>query len=462
VPQAKTLPRLASGPVGRHLWQLSAPMAIGLVSLNSYSIADTYFVGQLGTLPLAAMGFTFPVSSALVAIGLGVGIGASSLLARLLGNGDRASVQRITTHAMMLGAVLGLIVMVAGLASIGPVFTLLGADAQTLPLIREYMEVYYFGGFLLVLPLIGNFAMRAVGEARAPAVILTTSAVINIVLDPILIFGWLGVPALGLRGAAIATVIANGVTVVASVYILYRREQMIRVRYVGFTSLLDSWRRLLHVGVPAIASNLLSPLTVGVITSFVAAYGAAAVAGFGVASRIEAVVMIIIFAVTASVGPFTGQNYGAGRLDRVRECSWMSDKFCIVYGLAGAALLMLFRAPLAAMFNDNPDVIATASLYLLIVPFSLAGFGVMLTAVSGFNALGRPLPATALTFIKLFLGYIPMAWLFSQAAGLTGIFWANAIAHLAFGAVGYVWFRRVLDRLDEDELRQPADAESTA
>jgi putative MATE family efflux protein len=437
-------------------------MAIGLISLNSYSIADTYFVGQLGTLPLAAMGFTFPVSFALVAIGLGVGIGASSLLARLLGNGDRASVQRITTHAMMLATALGLIVMVTGLATIEPVFTLLGADAQTLPLIREYMEVYYFGGFLLILPMVGNFAMRAAGDARAPAIILTTSAVINIVLDPILIFGWFGFPALELRGAAIATVIANGVTVVASVYYLYSREGLIRFRYVTVVNLLDSWRRLLHVGVPAIASNLLSPLTVAVITSFVAGYGPAVVAGFGVASRIEAVVMITIFAVTSSVGPFTGQNYGAGRLDRVRAFAWISDKFCIVYGLAGAAVLMLLRTPLASVFNDNAEVIDTASTYLLIVPFSLAGFGVMLTAVAGFNALGRPLPATALTFIKLFLGYIPMAWLFSRFAGLNGIFWANAIAHLVFGIVGYVWFRRVLDRIDDDRLRAPASAESTA
>jgi Na+-driven multidrug efflux pump len=264
-----------------------------------------------------------------------------------------------------------------------------------------------------------------------------------------------------LRGAAIATVIANGVTVVASVYYLYSREGLIRFRFVSLVNLLDSWRRLLHVGVPAIASNLLSPLTVAVITSFVAGYGPAVVAGFGVASRIEAVVMIIIFAVTSSVGPFTGQNYGAGRLDRVRAFSWMSDKFCIVYGLAGAALLMLLRTPLASVFTDNAEVIDTASTYLLIVPFSLAGFGVMLTAVAGFNALGRPLPATVLTFIKLFLGYIPMAWLFSRFAGLNGIFWASATAHLVFGIVGYVWFRRVLERLDDDRLGV-AHAESTA
>jgi putative MATE family efflux protein len=436
-------------------------MVLGLVSLNSYSIADTYFVGQLGTLPLAAMGFTFPVSFSLVAIGLGVGIGASSVLARLLGTGDRQSVQRITTHAMMLGAALGLIVMVIGLSSIDPIFTALGADDQTLPLIHQYMEVYYFGGFLLVLPMVGNFAMRAAGDARIPAVILTTSAAINIVLDPLLIFGLAGFPRLELRGAAIATVFANGVTVFASIGILYWREHLIRARYLSPAGVLDSWRRILHVGVPAIASNLLSPMTIGVITSFVAAYGATAVAGFGVASRVEALVMIVIFAVTSSVGPFTGQNFGAGRVDRVLRFAWLSECFCVAYGLVAAALLWAFAEPIVGLFDDNAAVIASATLYLTIVPFSLGAFGVMLTGVASFNALGRPLPATMVTFVKLFVFYIPLAWAMSHVVGLAGIYWANAIGHLVFGGVGFVWIRRTLVKLAEGGARNDLERAET-
>lgn len=419
-------------------------MAFGLLSLNSYSIADIYFVGQLGTLELAAMTFTFPVSFSLVAIGLGVGIGVSSVLSRRLGAGDIDTVQRITTHALLLGAVLGLLVMVTGLATIDPVFTMLGADAQTLPLIRDYMEVFYFGGFLLVLPMIGNFAMRAAGDPRVPAVVLTTSAVINIVLDPILIFGWLGMPRLELRGAALATVFANGTSVLASIAILHWREHLIRARYLGFDQLLDSWRRLLHIGVPATASNLLNPVTVGVITSFVSVYGPAAVGGFGIASRVEAVIMIVVFAVTSSAGPFTGQNYGAGRVDRIRRFAGLSAAFCLLYTIAAAVVLWLVAAPLTRLFNPDRAVVDVATLYLWIVPVALGGFGVMLVAVSSFNALGRPIPATMLTFVKLFVGYIPLAWLLSRLVGLAGIFWANAIAHAAFGIVGYVWLRRML------------------
>ena len=424
-------------------------MVLGLVSINSYSIADTYFVGQLGTLPLAAMGFTFPVAFSLMAIGLGVGIGTSSVLSRLLGTGDLDRVQRITTHALILGLVLGFIVTIAGLATVEPVFAALGADEFTLPLVREYMEVYYFGGFLIILPMVGNFAMRAAGDARVPALILTIAALLNIALDPLLIFGLLGFPRMELQGAALATVISNGLTVLASIAFLRWRENLIRARYLSFDKLLDSWRTVLHVAVPAMASNLLAPVTVGVITSFVAVFGPAAVAGFGVASRIEAFVMIVIFAVTSSVGPFTGQNFGAGRLDRVHRFAWLSERFCVAYTLGAAVILWLAARPLVAIFDSNPEVISTATLYLLIVPFSLTGFGVMLTAVAAFNALARPMPAMALTFVKLFLVYIPLAWLLGRYFGLTGIFGANAIAHFAFGVVGFVMLRRMLGTLAE-------------
>ena len=439
-------------------------MVLGLVSINSYSIADTYFVGQLGTLPLAAMGFTFPVAFTLMAFGLGVGIGTSSVLSRLLGTGEIDRVQRITTHALILGLFLGLVVTIVGLATIEPVFTALGADELTLPLIREYMEVYYLGGFLVILPMVGNFAMRAAGDARIPALILTIAALINIILDPLLIFGLLGFPRLELQGAALATVISNGLTVVASVAFLRWREHLIRARYLSFEKLLDSWRTVLHVAIPAIASNVLSPITIGVITSFVAVFGPAAVAGFGVASRIESLVMIVIFAVTSSVGPVHGTELRRGPA-RPRA------SFRVAVGALLRGVYARRRGDpvarstaLVAIFDSNADVISTATIYLAIVPFSLSGFGVMLTAVAVFNALGKPMPAMTMTFVKLFLIYIPLAWLLARSFGLMGIFAANAAAHLAFGVVGFVLLRRMLATLTaaRDEEGEHAEGLTTA
>jgi putative MATE family efflux protein len=455
-------PRLTTGPVGRQLRALAVPMAVGFVALNSYSIADTFFVAQLGTIPLAAMGFTFPLAFALIAVGLGVGIGTSSVLARLLGAGDANTVQRITTHALMLGAALSLLLSVAGLVTIEPVFRALGADARTLPLIRDYMQVYYLGSAFLVLPMVGNFAIRATGDSIAPAVILCTSALVNVILDPLLIFGLAGLPRLELQGAAIATVAANAVTLVAAIFVLHRRERLIRLRHVGLSRLWDSWRKLLHVGIPATASNLLIPLTIAVITALVAGFGAEAVAGFGVASRVESVILIAVFALQSSLGPFVGQNYGMNRLDRIRRAIRLSNTFLLVYALLMAGLLFVTAMPVTAIFDDDPLVAASATAYLRIVPFTYGAFGVLMVAVACFNALGRPMPAAILTFVKFFVVYLPLAWLLSRLMGLPGIFWANAVAHLAFGAIAYAWLRQALRDLASASTLQGAPAAPAA
>ena len=439
-------------------------MAVGFVALNSYSIADTYFVGQLGTLQLAAIGFTFPVAFTMVAIGLGVGIATSSVLARLLGTGDRGAVQRITTHALLLGALLGLALLVIGLATIEPVFLALGADERTLPLIREYMRPYYFGSVLFVLPMVGNFSLRAMGDSKVPAVILSLSAIVNIVLDPLLIFGLWGFPRLELQGAAIATVLANAVTVVASLTILYRRERMISWRYVNVDDLWDSWRRLLHIAIPATATNLLLPVTFAAITAMVAVYGPEAVAGFAVASRLESVVLIVIFAVQASVGPVVGQNYGAGHLDRVRGAISLSNRFLLIYSFVFAAILFMFARPMAGLFDENAVVVETATAYLRIVPITFGAFGLMMIALGSFNSLGRPMPPAILTFVKFFIVYLPLAWTLSRLMGITGIFWANAVSHVLLGIASAVWLRKALVSLEaEDRLAsRPVSANVTA
>jgi len=457
------VPRLTTGSVGRHLKALALPMAVGFVALNSYSIADTYFVGQLGTLQLAAIGFTFPVAFTLVAIGLGVGISTSSVLARLLGTGDRGAVQRITTHALLLGALLVFAWLVIGLATIEPVFLALGADERTLPLIREYMRPYYFGSVLFVLPMVGNFSLRAMGDSKVPAVILSISAIVNIVLDPLLIFGLWGFPRLELQGAAIATVLANAVTVVASLTILYRRERMISWRYVNVDDLWDSWRRLLHIAIPATATNLLLPVTFAAITAMVATFGPESVAGFAVASRVESVVLIVVFALQSSVGPIAGQNYGARRMDRVRSAIHLSNRFLLVYTLLFAVVLFAFARPLVGLFDNNPVVVETAAAYLRIVPFTLGPFALMMIAVGSFNALGRPMPAVVLTFVKLFIIYLPLAWILSRSIGITGIFWANAVSHLLLGAASLIWLRKILAVLEAEDrsARRPASVEVT-
>jgi len=427
------------------------PMLIGMVALISYNVADTYFVGQLGTLELAAISFTFPVSFIVGAVTMAFGIGTSSVCARLFGADKREDVERVAIHAMLLGIVTGLVVITIGLLTIDPVFTLLGADETTLPIIHRYMRIYYWGGIFLVVPMITNSVLRSSGNARTPATIMTIAATINIILDPILIFGLFGMPRLEVEGAAIATVVANAGTLVASVLAMVYKERLVTFRSLWPHLILDSWRRILHVGLPSMTSSLIAPLTTAFITYQVAQFGQEAVAGFGVASRVEGLTLIALMALSAATTPFVGQNFGAEKYDRVQEGVNWAFRFSLFYGLAIAGVLALSSNLITGLFTDSPKALAAANLHMRIVPLSYFALGMAMTVNSAFNAIGKPLPGMFVSLTRTIMVYAPLAFLLAYMFGLVGVFAAAFTANLIAGAVGVVWLRHVLKRVIHDD-----------
>ena len=451
--------KLTQGPEGRSIRSLMLPMLMGMIALISYNIADTYFVGQLGTLELAAISFTFPVSFIVGAITMGFGIGTASVCSRLFGAQKLEDVGRVTIHAMLLGIVTGAVVISVGLATIDPLFTLLGADDTTLPIIRRYMRIYYWGGIFLVVPMITNSVLRASGDAKTPALIMTTAAIINVVLDPILIFGLFGFPRLEVEGAALATVLSNLGTLIASVSAIYFRDHLITFGSFSFDKLADSWKRILHVGLPSMTSSLIAPMTTAFITYQVAKFGQEAVAGFGVASRIEGLSLLAIMALSAAVTPFVGQNFGAKRFDRVQNGVKWCQNFSLVYGLAVAVIMALSAGFIARAFTDSETAIATATLHMRIVPISYLALGFAMTANSSFNAIGKPMPAMFVSLTRTILVYAPLAFLFAKLFDIVGIFFAAFTANFVAGLVGFVWFSRVFRGMTQSQL-EPRQADA--
>ncbi len=431
--------RLTEGNVGKQLFELTLPMVGGIFAIIAFNLVDTYFVGQLGTKQLAAMSFTFPVVMTLGSLAMGLGVGASSVIARAIGEGDRSRVQRFTTNSLTLGLVAVAIFVSLGLFTIDPLFTALGADAEVLPLIREYMEIWYFGMIFLVIPMIGNSAIRASGNTATPSIIMTISAVVNIALDPILILGLAGFPRLELQGAAIATVISRAITLIAALLVLHFKERMIYLKIPSFQETLWCWKDILYVGLPAACTSMINPISIGVITSLLATFGAVSVAAFGVASRIESFVLIALAALSASIGPFVGQNWGAKKYTRVIKALQLSFIFCIAWGGIITLILFLLAPWFASLFNKNPEVIKIAAQYLWIVPISYAAAGIILIVNSAFNALGKPIPSIVITVIRMFVLYIPLAYFGGQIYGVNGIFAAASISNLVVGIGAYIW-----------------------
>lgn len=448
-------PKLTEDPVGKSIISLMLPMMIGMIAIVSYNIVDTFFIGQLGTMELAAVAFTFPVAFIVGAISMGLGIGTSSVASRLFGSKELGQIQRITTHSALLALMIGACVLTLGLNTIEPVFRLLGADDVTLPFIERYMSIYYFGSFFLIVPMIGNSVLRASGDAKTPSYLMTAGALLNVVLDPILIFGWGPIPRMELEGAAYSTVFANALAGSISFGVIYFRDHLIRWKRKDIPLIIDSWRRILHVGVPSMASSLVTPMTTAFITWQVAQFGQEAVAGFGIASRVEGISLMALMALSAAVTPFTGQNYGAKYYDRVVDGMRFAYRWSMAYGLIVAIIMFFAASHIGDLFTDNPQAIATTSMHLTLVPWSYGFLGMSMISVSAFNAVGKPTPGMLVSMSRTIGVYAPLAFLLAWLLDLRGVFLAAFSANIIAGLLGFFWFRLAMKAYFDE---QPATA----
>lgn len=436
--------RLVEGPVGRTLFRLTIPMILGILGMVIFNLVDTFFVARLGTHELAAMGFTFPVVFLVGGLALGLGMGASAVISRAIGEGDIGRVRRLTTDSLVLAVTVVSFLVAVGLATIDPLFRALGATSDVLPLIKSYMRIWYPGMVFVVVPMVGNNAIRATGDTKTPSLIMLVAVVVNLVLDPLLIFGLGPFPRLELEGAAIATVIARAVVFSVALWVLYYRDRMITLAIPELRAVWQSWRKVLYIGIPAGVSNMIVPVGMGVITRLVAAYGPEAVAGFGVAARVERFALTIIFALSSVLAPFIGQNWGARRHDRVRLAVRYSTRFSIAWGAGMLLFLAAAGQSIASIFNDDQTVVSVITLYLWIVPISYGMWGVFRLSNTALNVLNRPLQAGLLNVVQLFVLYIPLAIAGSHLLGLRGLFGAAAVANVLSGLAAYLWLKRVL------------------
>ncbi|MEM7725374.1 MAG: MATE family efflux transporter [Cyanobacteria bacterium P01_A01_bin.45] len=440
--------QLTEGSIAPLLVKLTLPMVWGVFAIIAFNLVDTYFVGQLGTKQLAAMSFTFPVVMTLGSLAMGLGVGATSVIARAIGEGDHSRVKRFTTNSLTLAIVSVVIFVSIGLVTINPLFTALGATPDVMPFIEQYMRIWYFGMVFLVVPMVGNSAIRASGNTLTPSIIMTIASVINIVLDPILILGLWGFPRLELQGAAIATVISRAITLIAGLLVLYFQEKMLSLKLPSIQETLWCWKDILYVGLPAAATSMITPISIGVVTSLLATFGATTVAAFGVASRIESFGMIALMALSSSIAPFIGQNWGANQYMRVRKAMQLSFMFSLFWGAMVAVILVPSSQWLVALFNQNPEVIEIAVRYLWIVPLSYGSAGIIQIASSIFNALGKPIPSIIMTVLRMFVLYIPLAYLGGRFFGVNGIFAAATIANVAVGIGAFIWTQRTCSLKD--------------
>jgi len=263
-----------------------------------------------------------------------------------------------------------------------------------------------------------------------------------VILGPPLIFGFSSYEGLGLTGAALAFVIARSISFLMYAYYVYR-DRLLVMSLAGF---LSSSRAILHVGLPAIAANLISPISLTVITRLLAGHGPAVVAGFSVASRIETMLAMVMWALSMSVAPFVGQNWGAKQFSRVQRALRVANTFALAWGAFAFIVLYLLGPKVIALVNQDPAVIAAATAYLMIIPLGMGLMGVVANSTSTFNALGQPGPPLIISLLQMLFLSVPLALLGNHWLGYQGIFLGSVLSVLITAIIAFVWLKTTIRR----------------
>lgn len=429
--------KLVSGSIPGHLVGQTLPAIIGVAAIMSIGIVDAYFIGQLGSAPLAAISFIFPVAVASTSLGVGVMVGINSVVARALGEGDHEKAARRANFGIVFALVCGLAMGLALFALIDPIFTAMNAPAHLMPLIHDYMMPYACG-FPLSLAIMGfNGVLRGQGEARRTSTVSIAYAAANWVLNPILITGAFGFEGFGIAGSAYATAIGWGVGVATAIVLLRGTPLPLNLGLLRNCSLIDPAKAIIKVGLPAAFSNAINPLGLSILTALIALEGEAAVAGFGAAGRLQSFVIVPLLALSGAIGAIVGQNWGAGRIDRAREAALYAAGFCVAWGLTVAIGMIAAGEQFARLFSDDPAVIAEFARYLEIAAWGYAGFGLLIVGNGIMNAVDKASFALLQSVVRVFGVMLPVALVLQAGMGSGAIYTAELAANL-FGAVSAV------------------------
>lgn len=413
---------ILEGNLKKTIVKLTIPSYFGMLGMNIFNIIDTFFVSIIGSYELAAMSFTFSVVMIVNLITVGIGIGIGTLVSKAVGNADKDEVVHIIMTGLFMSFGLAIVISIIGLLTIDPFFSWLGANEITLPLVKEYMVPWYIGCTFLFLSMVVSQIFRGLGDPKIPGRVMVESALINTILDPILIFGFFFFPNWGMFGASVATVISRAFTFFVLMYHLNFKYNAVKFKGLNGEKIKRCAKNIFAIGFPNSITKVVNPLVVTCVTAILANQSQMSVAGFGVAIKIEAVIYALAIAFSNTSMAVLGQNLGAGNKGRVKEALGVLNKMTITL-FAFIYLILFISAPtLARIFTHNEEAVNIVITYLRILPFTYGLQSIFLISTAFYNVLGRPFIATILTFSQFVLIILPFANVTFSKFGAAGLF----------------------------------------
>ncbi len=444
---------LVRDPIPRLIQRISVPFALGMVFNTMFNVTDTFFAGRLSTDSLAALSLSFPMFFLVLGPGIGIQSGASALISNALGAGDRRAAVRYQVQAVTLGVIVAAVVGCLLLILLEPMYRFFGAEDEVLAGGLRYMRVIAGGGAFIVLSQVLNASLVARGDTKAFRNVLIGIALLNVGLDPILMFGLrIGdttvIPPLLETGTALATVILQGFGLVYLVRRGRRSGIYEGARLRDFVPDRRTMRELIGQSAPATLDILVMTLGSFVINYFVAGFGRDPIAAYGAALRIEQIALLPLFGISTALATLTGQNNGAQRLDRVDESFRVSVRFSLVAAAAILTPVLLLAAPLLRLFTDTASVVAIGRRYLYIQGVTYFSYILMNLSNAVLRGLKRPVMIMWVGLYRQvaapFMVFPALA--FAARMGVDGVFWGLAIVNWSAAVFSFWWSRRTLAR----------------
>lgn len=403
------------------LLSMSIPPTISMLINSLYNIVDSIFVARLGTDALTAVSLAFPIQNLILAIAVGSGVGVNSYIARKLGEKDFETANKTAAHGLTLAVLHYLLLVVLGIFLIKPFFRMFTSDSSIFQMGVDYTYIVTFLSVGTIMQIAIEKILQATGNTLAPMYLQIIGAVTNIVLDPILIYGYFGLPAMGVRGAAIATVIGQITALMASIYVLFFRKQEITIEKKDFSWNLEIVKEIYNVGIPSFFIMSIGSFLVMGINFILSGISTLAVSLFGIYFKLQTFIYMPTSGVTQGAMPIMGYSYGAKNHRRLSEVLNYSIIICVLINFLGSVLFWIFPEEILHFFNATDEMMTMGVKTIRIISTSYS-FGSICFIFSCFlQAIGKGVPSLTITMLRQLVLLLPMAYILGRFYGLTGV-----------------------------------------
>ena len=426
--------------LSHQLFDMTWPMLIGLLAMMSYQLVDSAFIGQLGAKPLAVVGFTIAIHQLIIGVQVGLGIAATTIISTAIGANKTEHAKELA--ALVIGTGFFLILILTLTLGINQQFIaqLLGANTSLLPIFAAYWTPWLISSALGAMLYFGYSIYRAQGKTFLPGMVMVLTSIINVLLDPLFIFTFKW----GIAGAAWATVVAFSIGCIIIYHNILKNKMLAWPKYLAEAK--AGINKLFSFMTPSMLSQFAPPVTALITTTLVSSFGEQVLAAWGLGYRLELFSIMIVLAMTMSLPAMIGKLKGSGDFVQIDQLVKMAISFIIVWQLVIAIILWLSARPIATVLTTDAGIITILQDYFYFLPISYMPLGVCMIMVSSCNAIGVPAQALYISLVRLFVCYLPLLWIGSQLAGITGLFIGASLGNFAAGIISWFIYRKNMQK----------------